>query len=268
MELSALLEEQIAGDGKNLWWREFIPLLTAHFKSDIFVLLSDKYISLEDNIMKNNTKHTIILGVICTLLAAAASWYTITFNDSRLIVPMNLSEYVFRVQDLPMIISGILITLYVLYLFVLLVKAIDTKKKIEKTSQFARAVSPKLGFLGFAGFLGFWTYSIDKTIFPFIFFMFFGYFGFFYEGKMSHTFMDERYKENKLKAHTTANKIALAIIFLALLILGQGKLMENLEYTLIAFIIVTALSIALEVFLSEYLLYRYDHDEPFEKSEE
>lgn len=125
-----------------------------------------------------------------------------------------------------------------------------------------------LGFIGFTGFLGFWTYSVDKTIFPFTFFMFFGFFGFFYEGKMSHTFMDERYKENKLKAHAKANKTALAIIFLALLILGQGKFLGNLEYTLIALIIVIALSIALEVFLSEYLLYRYDHDEPFDESEE
>lgn len=221
--------------------------------------------------MKNNTKRTIILGVICALLVVAASWYTIIFNDSRFIAPMDLSEYVFRVQDLPMIISGILITLYVLYLFALLVKAIAAKKGNERTSQSARAVNPKLGFLGFIGFTGFWgfwTYSIDKTIFPFTFFMFFGFFGFFYEGKMSHTFMDERYKENKLKAHTTANKTALAIIFLALLILGQGKFLGNLEYTLIALIIVIALSIALEVFLSEYLLYRYDHDEPFDESEE
>lgn len=101
-----------------------------------------------------------------------------------------------------------------------------------------------------------------------MFFMFFGFFGFFYEGKMSNTFMDERYKENKIKAHMTANKIALAIIFVSILFLGQGKLIGNLEYTLIALIIVVALSIALEMFLSEYLLYRYDHDEQFDESEE
>lgn len=99
--------------------------------------------------MKNNTKCTIILGVICTLLVIAASWYTIIFNNSRFIAPMDLSEYVFRVQDLPMIISGILITLYVLYLFALLVKAIAAKKGNERTSQSARAVNSKLGFLGF-----------------------------------------------------------------------------------------------------------------------
>ena len=44
--------------------------------------------------------------------------------------------------------------------------------------------------------------------------------------------------------------------------------MGCLEYTLIALVIVIALSIALELFLSEYLLYRYDHDEPFDESEE
>ena len=75
-------------------------------------------------------------------------------------------------------------------------------------------------------------------------------------------------KENKIKAHMTANKIALAIIFVSILFLGQGKLIGNLEYTLIALIIVVALSIALEMFLSEYLLYRYDHDEQFDESEE
>jgi len=184
---------------------------------------------------------------------------------------MELSEYVFRVQDLPMIISGVLLALYILYLFILLIGSIVTNKRKELTAQSTRAVSPKLGFLGFLGFaglLGFWTYSIDKTIFPFVFFMFFGFFGFFYEGRMSNTIMDERYKENKMKAHMTANKISLAIIFFATLILGQGKLMGNLEYTLIALIIVVALSMALEIFLSEYLLFCYDHDDPFEESEE
>ena len=44
--------------------------------------------------------------------------------------------------------------------------------------------------------------------------------------------------------------------------------MGCLEYTLIALVIVIALSIALELFLSEYLLYHYDHDEPFDESEE
>lgn len=221
--------------------------------------------------MKERTKLTICLGVICALLVAISSWYTIAFNNSRFLVPMDLSEYVFSVQDLPMIISGILLALYIVYLVVLLLRVTLTNKRKELTVKSTRAVNPKLGFLGllgFAGFLGFWTYSVDKTIFPFIFFMFFGFFGFFYEGKMSNTLIDERYKENKMKAQSVANKTSLSIIFLTILILGQGKLMGNLEYNLIAFVIVVAISIALETFLSEYLLYRYDSDEQFEESEE
>ena len=119
-----------------------------------------------------------------------------------------------------------------------------------------------LGSLGFLGLLGFWTYRVDRTIFPFVFFLFFGFFGFFFEGRMSGTLMDERYRENQLRARTTASRTALSIIFLAVLLLGQGRLMGNLEVTLIAFVIVVVLALALELFLSSYLLYRYDHDEP------
>lgn len=220
---------------------------------------------------KNKTKLTVILGVICVLLAAVSSWYTITFNEARFIAPMDFSAYSFRLKDLPMIISGILITLYVLYLVVLLIQVIAVNKRKENNATITRKLNPKFGFfgfLGFLGFLGFWTYSIDKMIFPFIFFMFFGFFGFFYEGKLSNTFMDERYKENKMQAHSVANRTALAIIFLATLILGQGKVMGNLEYTFIAYIIVVSLAIALEVFLSEFLLYHYDHDDPIDESED
>lgn len=220
---------------------------------------------------KINTKLTIFFGVVCTLLVALSSWYAVNFNESRLVSPMDFSEYTFRMKDLPMIVSIALLGLYILYLFILLVRGIIINRRKGVTARATRTINPKLGFLGFFGFfgfLGFWTYSVDKTIFPFVFFMFFGFFGFFYEGKMSNTFMDERYKENKIKAHIIANKIALAIIFVSILFLGQGKLIGNLEYTLIALIIVVTLSIALEMFLSEYLLYRYDHDEQFDESEE
>ena len=180
--------------------------------------------------MKKRTKLTICLGVICALLVAISSWYTIAFNNSRFIVPMDLSEYVFRVQDLPMIISGVLLTLYIVNIVVLFLESIKTNRRRELTLQSTRTINPKLGFLGLLGF--------------------------------------ERYKENKMKAQSVANKTSLSIIFLAILILGQGKLMDNLEYTLIALVIVIALSIALEIFLSEYLLYHYDNDEQFDESEE
>ena len=45
-------------------------------------------------------------------------------------------------------------------------------------------------------------------------------------------------------------------------------LFRSLEYTLIAFLIVVVLSIALDLFLSKYLLYRYDHGSQFDESED
>lgn len=79
--------------------------------------------------------------------------------------------------------------------------------------------------------------------------------------------MDERYRENKLRAQLTAQRVSLTVIFLAVVLLGRGSLMGHLEYTLIALLIVISLALALWLFLSEYLLYRYDHDKPAEENE-
>lgn len=219
--------------------------------------------------MKKTTIKCIIFGMVCVLSMAVSVWYSVTFNDSRLVEPMDASEYVFQIKDLPMTVSIILLMFYAVYLFSLWVRAFLAEKGREAQEQTVRRINPKCGFFGFFGifgFMGFWTYSVDKTVFPFVFFLFFGFFGFFYEGKLSGTFMDERFRENQMKAHMKADQTALKIIFFATLILGQGMFMRNLEYTFIAFVIVVALSLALEVFLSEYLLYRYDHDDQMEES--
>lgn len=220
---------------------------------------------------KSKMKRTIILGILCLISMSASVGYSVLYNDSRLVAPMRFSEYEFRTQDLPMIISGVLLAAYVLYLLLLLVPAIMENKRNAKNSVTTRKINPKMGligFFGFFGFLGFWTYGVNKTIFPFVFFLFFGFFGLFYEGKMSNTYMDERYRENRMKARLMADKIALTIIFIAVLLLGQGGLMGNLEYTLIAIIVIVALSLALNLFLGEYLLYHYDQDELLDESEE
>lgn len=140
---------------------------------------------------KDRTKLTILLGILCFLLMAASSWYAITYNDARLIAPADLSEYIFRVQDLPMLLSLALFILYFLYLFLLLIQSIIANKRRAASGQGTRRLDPKLGCLGFLGFLGligFRTYPVDREIFPFVFFLFFGFFGFFYEGKMSGAF--------------------------------------------------------------------------------
>lgn len=61
---------------------------------------------------KINTKITIFFGVVCTLLVALSSWYAVNFNESRLVAPMDFSEYTFRMKDLPMIVSIALLGLY------------------------------------------------------------------------------------------------------------------------------------------------------------
>ncbi len=217
---------------------------------------------------KTNVKRVVFLGALCVAVNLASAWYSVTFNDARLVKPMDFSEYRFQIQDLPEILSIIFILAYAGYLFLLLIRSIFAEKNRKTETQTTRRINPKyglFGFFGLFGFLGFWTYHVDKTVYPFVFFLFFGFFGLFYEGKLSGTFMDERFRENQIKARMKASRTALSIIFFATLVLGQGKFMGNLEYTLIAFVIVVALSLALELFLGEYLLYRYDHDEQIEE---
>ena len=126
------------------------------------------------------------------------------------------------------------------------------RNKIETNR--TRKLNPQLGFLGFL--------DLDLPG-SWIRFIFFGFFGFFYEGKMSDTLMDERFQENKNKAQLMALKIAFAVIIIALLFLSLGEYFKfmSIESLYRAGQILIALSIALSMFLSEYLLYRYDHDE-------
>ena len=80
--------------------------------------------------------------------------------------------------------------------------------------------------------------------------------------------MDERYKENAARAQLQALRVSFALEVIALVVLGQRRFGGNLDYTLIAMMIVLSLSVALALFLSEYLLYRYDHDEQMEEGGE
>ena len=170
-----------------------------------------------------------------------------------------------------MVVSVSLTCIYLVALFVMLFIHAGKKQSQAEETGIARKINPKLGclgVLGFLGFAGFWTYSVDGTIFPFAFFLFPGFFGYYYEGKMSGTFMDERFCENIARAKLKAYKITFGVMLIALIILCQGKLFGNLEYTLIAAIITLSLALALGIFLSEYLLYRYDHDDQAEEGEE
>ena len=220
---------------------------------------------------KNQKKWTLILGVVVVVLMLASSWYAINFNDSRIVAPMDYTEYTFHWKDLPMICSTLLAVSYAFYLVIVTIKTANrTKKEVAETNR-TRKISPLFGlfgFFGFFGFLGFYTYSTNSNISPFMAFSFFGFFGFFYEGKMSGTLMDERYKENASRAQLTALKTAFVIVGITLVLVGSGRLMGNLEYTLIAVVIMISFAFATALFLCEYLLYHYDHDEQCSESEE
>ena len=206
---------------------------------------------------RNKIKAIVIPGIICIIFLAASIWYSVRYNESRLIMPTDLETYKFSPKDIPMIFSIVLTIVYVLYLLAYLGKISIQQKNVLKTNR-TRKVNPKLGFLGFFGFLGF----LDLPG-SWIRLIFFGFFGFFYAGKMSDTLMDERFMENKNKAQLMALKVAFVAIIIALLSVNLGEYFNfmSIEYLYRAVQILIALSIALAMFLSEYLLYRYGHDE-------
>lgn len=217
-----------------------------------------------------NTNHThrfpkwlppVLLGALCAAATGTAAWYDLTYNGGRLVYPMN--SYAFQPADIPMITALALDALYFLYLMILLVRGIVGQRQRARETGRTRRLSPKfglLGFLGFFGFAGFWSYGALGDLSPFVFFAFFGFFGFFFEGKMSDTLMDERFRENAVEAELKAYRVGFAAIFLLLILAGQGG---RFKAALIAPVLIAgiALAVAVTMFLSEYLLYRYDHDD-------
>ena len=78
---------------------------------------------------------------------------------------------------------------------------------------------------------------------------------------MSDTLMDERFRENKNKAQLMALKAAFSVIIFSLVFIFAGESFMSIESLFTVVYILISLSIALVIFLSEYLLYRYDHNE-------
>lgn len=210
---------------------------------------------------KKNVKRLVILGIICVLCMAAAAGYSLTFNEGRLVYPMDFGSYQFQIKDVPMILALILALLYVIYLVVsLIISELVVKRDGRKTGR-TRKISPKfgyLGFFGFFGFLGIWTYVVYGSIFPFVFFIFFGFFGFFYEGKMSNILTDERFRKNRREAELKSLRVGYRLNFILILVIG---LTGNQISTGMAAVFLTSgisLICGLVMFLNEYLLYRYD----------
>lgn len=208
---------------------------------------------------KKKFRNLVLAGIFCVLFLVLASVHSVLYNDSRLIKPTVVSEYVFQIEDLPMLIALVLVMAYALYLVVTLFKALWQNKSLPKNR--TRKIHPMLGllgFLGFFGFFGFWTYSEFGIIYPFFAFIFFGFFGFFFEGKLSDTLKDELYEENEKKAELKAYKIGFLLLFISIWAIARGLLSWNLEWCAIFMLSSMSLIYGIVLFLSKYFLYKFE----------
>lgn len=210
----------------------------------------------------------VLGGAGCAAVTALAVWDALAHHEGRLVYPMD--SYAFQLSDIPMLLALGVDALFILSLFVLLIGSVLAQRKQIETTNRTRRINPKfglLGFLGFLGFAGFWSYGAYGDATPFVFFAFFGFFGFFFEGKMSNTLMDERFRENAVRAELKAYRTGFIVMFLLLVASGQSG---RFSAEIIAPLMIggVAMAVALTMFLSEYLLYRYDHDGALEMEAE
>ena len=173
-------------------------------------------------------------GGAVLLIVLLSCAYSIVENESRLVAPMDFSTYQFRIQDLPMLIAIPLLIVYILALIVRLFLALK-QQRLQDQPGYTRRVDPRFGL--------------------------FGFFGFYYEGKMSGTLADEMFEEHRVKAQLKAYKVGMSLIFAILWLVGFGLFNRQLDYAAIYLTIGISLAYAVTLFLSEYLLYRYEHQE-------
>lgn len=83
-------------------------------------------------------KQVIFMGVGCVILLIAGIIYSLLFNDARWVKNMDMSNYVFSIKDIPMLIVGALIAIYVLYVTVIFFK--NAFSKILKTKLFKNSI--------------------------------------------------------------------------------------------------------------------------------
>lgn len=212
--------------------------------------------------MKKNKKFFVLALLI--VLQLAAVFYASVYNEGRLVKPMDFSTYQFQLNDLPMILATGGLVIYVFYFVVSMIFAILKANRGNADKNKMRSLNPKFGwfgFFGFFGFLGIMTYMEQHAVWPFMFFVFFGFFGFFYEGKLSNTLIDERLKEEKNKADLSALKTGFSILFFVTWFMGFVGNKLSTDVIAISYMVSSSLIIALVIFLSSYLLYKYDTEE-------
>lgn len=211
---------------------------------------------------KKQIKKFIAIGVGCVLLLIAGIMYSLLFNEGRWVKEMNMTEYIFSVKDIPMLLIGAIIAVCVIYIVVTVTKETLMKKEFKKN--YTRRIPSFLGgfgVFGFMGFLGFWTYREYGIISPFLFFALFGLFGLFFEGKLSHTLEDELFLQNKTRADLKAYKIGFVLLVIVILLSRWRMFNNNAEWCAIFMLISVSLIVAFVLFQKNYLLYRYEKEE-------
>lgn len=213
-----------------------------------------------------NFKHLILGGAGAAACALAASWYSLTYNEGRLVYPTDFTSYEFQVKDLPMLFALGIVFAYVLYLIVTLIRysLLEKRSRSGKYPGRTRKINPKLGYLGFLGFtglLGFFIPPFNGNLSFLCFFVFFGFFGFFYEGKMSNILADERFMENKREAQRKAMSIGFNMIFYLIILVGIFSSAQWMNLIVTVLMSGICLIVGFVVFFSEYLLYRYDQED-------
>ena len=192
---------------------------------------------------KKQIKKIIFMGVGCALLLIVGTIYSLLYNNGRWVKNMDMSEYVFSYKDIPMLVIGALIALYAIYIIIICFKNVFLKNSREK--RYSRTISPYWGFCGMFGFLGFggfWTYYK-------------------FGDKLSHILEDELFQENKRKAQLEAYKIGFKLLFVVIWLMAIGMFSRNVEWCAMFMLISVSLIYALVLFLSNYLLYRYEKRE-------
>ncbi|MEG0240379.1 MAG: hypothetical protein RR643_09495, partial [Anaerorhabdus sp.] len=95
---------------------------------------------------KKKIKSLLLGGSIIILMLLASVGYSVLFNNSRLVEPTDFSTYSFIINDTPMLVSGLLLFGYVIYLVIEITKVAFKQKTVD--TNHTRIISSKLGYLG------------------------------------------------------------------------------------------------------------------------
>lgn len=132
---------------------------------------------------------------------------------------------------------------------------------MKKDNQYTRKISPLLCILGVLGIIGPIAYYFTGETYTLGFMLFFGFFSFYFEGKMSNQLIDERFRENSMKASSIAFRTGLTMIFLS--IMFSIQYLEGYSMKMAYHFLVGAVSLTFGITLTmhQYLIYKFDSKE-------